>query len=112
MNRNGVARTGRPPMIVDTHAKICTALRPRTPAASPSAKKIAKSKELAEYVAEVLKYRRIESAARRATATARVTEPVIHSALLGVRQDCISLAAFFKVLFGVRIIGIAVRMKL
>ena len=41
-----------------------------------------------------------------------MTEAVIGRPLVGVGQDRISLAAFFEFFFRVRVVGVAIRMKL
>src|SRR6056297_467042 len=52
------------------------------------------------------------AAAAHATFKGRVAEPVVGSLFLRVFQDVIGLARFLELLFRVRIVGVAVGMKL
>ena len=90
-----------------------TALHPAAPAPASASKQVAKTEEVAENVAEILKDGRIEAYTTACRACdACMAEAVIHRALLAIGQDGISLAAFFEFLFGIRIVRIPIRMKL
>ena len=87
-------------------------MRPIAPATASAAKKIAKTKELAEYIAEVVEYGGIEACACTRSANARVTETVVHPPLLHIGENSIGLTTFLELLFRVRIVRIPVRMEL
>lgn len=95
-------------------AKVGTALRAiATAATTGSAENVAEAKKLAEDVAEVLEYGRIESRALRCRAAQpSVAEAVINRTFFGVGEYGVCLADFFEFLFGIRIVRIAVRMIL
>src|SRR4051794_22241630 len=81
--------------------------------AVPSAvtKDVAHVKELAEDVTQIGESRAVEPGSRGIADTC-MAEAVIHRPLLTVGEHGICLAALLKLLFGVRIIGIAVGMIL
>src|SRR5581483_9236395 len=82
------------------------------PSTATSAKDVAETEELAEDVVEILEDAGVKTPAGRRTAYSGVTEPVVHAALFGVGQNGVGLAAFFELLFRVRIVRIPVRMVL
>src|SRR5581483_5698439 len=91
--------------------QIGAALRARAAAAAP-AKQIAEAEELAEDVAEILKYSGIKARAGGWGTHSRMAEAVVQAALLAVCQDRIGFTGLLELLFGLRIIGIAVRVIL
>lgn len=96
----------------DVFPQIGATLRSSSSSRTSSAEEVAEPEEFAEDVAEILEDGGIESAARYTRANAGVAEAVVHLALLGVRQHSIGLAALLELFFGVRIVGVAVRMVL
>jgi hypothetical protein len=85
------------------------------PAAPPSAAACAEnvSEEFAKNVPKVLKHSRIESASRRESAShSGVTKAVIERSFLGVGEDGVGFAHFLKLLLGVGIVRVPVRMQL
>ena len=94
----------------DVLAQVRTALRPRAPARS-SAEQVAKTEEVAENLAEVLD-RGIEPRRSSNSTDPGMTETVVSGALVDVRQNGVGLAALFELFFRVRIVGIAVGVKL
>src|SRR5260370_40981602 len=71
------------------------------------------SEEFAKNVAEVLKHSRVESAARRESAThSGVTKAVIERSFLGVGEDGVRFAHLLELLLGVGIVRVPVRMQL
>ena len=89
-------------------AKIRAALYSAA-AASTTAEHIAKTKELAEDVAEILEHTGIESGALRSCAAEPgMSIAVVHGPFFGVGEDGVGFADFFEPLLRVRIIGIAV----
>src|SRR5207253_8232306 len=97
---------------IDIFAKVRAPLRPIAPATASAAKKIAKAKELAEYIAEVVEYGGIEACACTRPANARVTETVIHPPLLHIGENSIGLTTFLELLFRVRFVRFPFRMEL
>jgi hypothetical protein len=97
----------------DVLAQVSAALTAASTAGA-TAKNIAKSKKVAENVAEIVENCGIETrtASARTTAYSGVTEAVIERTFFVIGQDCIGLARLFELLFGIGIVGIAVRMKL
>ena len=85
----------------------------RTLAAGLPAEHIAKSKQVAEDVVEIVEHGGVESAVAAWTAgNSGVTEAVVARALLGVGENRIGFATFLEALFSARIIGVAIRMVL
>ena len=76
------------------------------------AKNVSETEEFAENIAEILEDTGIETASARGGSYPRMAKTVVHRALFAVRQDRVSLARFLELFFGVRIIRIAVGMKL
>src|SRR5579872_290333 len=95
-------------------AQIGSALHAIATAAAPapSAEHVAKSKELTEDVAEVLKDCRIKSRTLRRAAQTCVAIAVVNRSFFRVGEYRIGLADFLKLLFRVRIVRISVRMIL
>jgi hypothetical protein len=85
-----------------------------TAAAGSATKDFAESEKVPENIAEVVENCRIETRAARARSTAHtgVAEAVIKRAFFIVRQNGIGFATLFKFLLRIRIVRIAVRMKL
>lgn len=87
----------------------------RTSAASAPTKNVG-AEEAAEQIAqvEILEDGRIDSSTKPAACTAysSVPELVIALAFVLIHEDGIGFAAFLELLFGIRVIGIAVRMVL
>lgn len=97
----------------DVFAQVSPTLSTRAAAAAAaSAKDVAEAEELAEDVVEILENASVKAAASCRAAYTGMPEAVIHAALFGVGQDRIGLAALLKFFFGIRIVGIAVRMVL
>jgi hypothetical protein len=95
-------------------AKIGATLRAAATASSAAtAEDVAKTEKLAEYVAEVLEDRGVDASTLRAT-TAQPGVPiaVVDRSLFGVREDGVGFAYFFKFVFGIGVIRIAVGMVL
>ncbi len=98
----------------EVFAEIGAALHPAatTPAAA-TAEHVAEAEKFSEYVAEVLKDRRIETCTRaRAPAQSGVAVAIIDGALIGVGEHGIGFTDFLEFLFRIRIVGIAVWMEL
>ncbi len=94
----------------DILAQIGTALG--TAASSrTSTEKISEAEKVAEDFADILKNCGIESTPASA-AHRRMSEAVVGRALVGVRQNRVSLAALFEFFFRVGIVRVAIRMKL
>src|SRR5438309_2127662 len=94
-------------------SQIGAALHPAAPpsAAAPRAENV--SEEFAKNVPEVLNHSRVESAAGRESAThSGVTKAVIERSFLGVGADGVGFTHFLKLLLGVGIVRIPVRMQL
>src|SRR3984893_12123133 len=71
------------------------------------------SEEFAKNVAEVLKHSRVESTARRESAThSGMTKAVVERSFLGVGEDGVRFAHFLELLLGVGIVRVPVRMQL
>src|SRR6266567_6640080 len=96
----------------DIFAKIPAPLRASASPAAASSKDVAEAEELAENVVEILKNGAVEACTRSAPAYAGVAKAVVHASLLRVGEHGISLAGFLEFFFGVRIVGVAVRMVL
>jgi hypothetical protein len=94
----------------DIFPQIRTALGPAAPAGT-AAKKISEAEKVSEDLADILKDCRVESARPRA-AHGSMSKAVVRRPLVRIRQDSVGLAAFFEFFFRVRIIRIAIRMKL
>jgi len=94
----------------DVFSQVRTALGPSAPAAA-RAEEIAEAEEVAENLAEVLD-RGIEPRRSSNPAYTGVTEAVVGGTFIGIRQNGISFAALFELLFRVGIVGIAVGMEL
>ena len=94
----------------DVLTQIGTTLGAAAPARTP-AEEISEAEKVSEYLADILKDRGIESTRSR-TAHGSMSKAVVCRPLVRVRQDGVGFAAFFEFLFGVRIIRIAIRMKL
>lgn len=92
--------------------QIGAALRASAAVRTIAAKQIAESEKFTKDVAEILEDRCVESPPSCGRAYASVAEPVVHFALLGVREHGIGLAALLEFFFRVRIVRIAVRMEL
>ena len=93
-------------------AKIGATLHPAALAPAATAKRIAKTKELSEDVAEVLKYGGINSSTGCPSAKSRVSEAVVCGSLVRIGKHRVGLAHFLEFFFRVRIARIAVGMKL
>jgi hypothetical protein len=91
--------------------KIRAALHTAATASTASAD-IAESEELAENVTKVLDDRSIKASGLTTASQAGVAEAVVRCAFVGVGENGIGLADLFEFFFRVRIIGIAVGMKL
>ncbi len=94
----------------DVLTKIGTALGTAAPART-AAEEISETEKVSKDLADILKDRGIESTRSRA-AHGRMAKAVVRRPLVRVRQNGVGFAAFFEFLFGVRIIRIAIRMKL
>ena len=94
----------------DVLTKIGTTLGTASPAGT-AAEKISETEKVSENLADILKDRRIESTRPR-PAHGSMSKAVVRSPLVRVRQNRVGFAAFFEFLFCVRIIRIAIRMKL
>src|SRR5713226_9031716 len=95
--------------------KIGAALHPAATASSAAttAEDVAEAEQLSEDIAEVLKHRGIKARALpRTAAKSGMAIAVIDGALVRVGQHGIGFADFLEFIFRVRIVGIAVRMKL
>ncbi len=95
----------------DVLAQVGAALRPRAPART-SAEEIAEAKEVAENLTEVVKDAGIDARRPSNSAYAGVSEAVVGGSLVGIRQNRVGFAALFELVFRVRIVGIAIRVKL
>src|SRR5580704_16296799 len=89
-------------------AQIGTALCTRTAAPAAPAAHIAESEELAENFTEVLEGIGIKATARAATSDTCVPKAVVHRTLLGVDENGIRLGALLELLFGIRVVRIAI----
>ena len=94
----------------DVFSQVRTALGPCAPAAA-RAEEIAEAEEVAENLAEVLD-RGIEPRRSSNPAYTGMPKAVIGAAFVGIRQNGISFAALFELLFRVGIVGIAIRVEL
>jgi hypothetical protein len=93
--------------------QIGTALRTGlASAAAATAKKIAEAEKLAKDVVEVLENSGVESGWGRCSTYSGVAKAVVHAALFGVGENRVSLTAFLKLILGIRIVRIAVRVEL
>ena len=82
-------------------------------ATTTASEHVAEAKEFAEDVAEILEDRGIETASLPgAAAESGVAVAIIGGALVGVGEHGVSFADFLEFFFCVRIVGIAVGMKL
>jgi len=95
----------------DILTQISAALSTAAPART-SAENVAESEKVAKDVAEVLEDGGVKAAATANTSDARVAEAVVKSPLLAIRENRVGLAGFLEFFFRVRIIGVAIRMKL
>jgi hypothetical protein len=94
----------------DIFPQIGTTLGTAAPTGT-AAEKISEAKKVSEDLADILKDCRVESACS-CTAHRSMSKAVVRGPLVGVRQDRVGLAAFFEFFFRVRIIRIAIGMKL
>jgi hypothetical protein len=84
-----------------------------TSSAATTAEHVAEAKKFAEDVAEILEDRRIEAATLPCAASeSGMPVAVIGGALVGVGEHGVGFADFLESFFRVRIVGIAVRVKL
>jgi|HubBroStandDraft_5_1064220.scaffolds.fasta_scaffold09271_4 hypothetical protein len=95
----------------DVLAQVRTALGAGAPARSPS-EKIAKTEEVSENLAEVIKDGGIDASRPPYSTDARMTKPVIGGSLVRIRQNGVRFAALLEPVFRVGIVRIAVRVKL
>src|SRR5215469_5299145 len=93
----------------DVFAKIGAALCPRTAARSAATEQVAKAKELAENIVEILEHAGVKANPCACPTDPGMPEAVVEAALLRIGQHRVGLAAFLKFFFRVRIVGIAVR---
>src|SRR5579862_5579618 len=94
----------------DVFAKIGAALCTGA-AAGPSTKKVSEAEKVTEDFADILEDGWVEPSHASAIDSG-VSVTVVGSTLIGVSQDGVGFAALFKFLFRVRVVGVAVRMKL
>ena len=92
-------------------AQIFAALRPVAAAAGPAAEQIAESEEIAQNIAEVRERVGVE-ALRRRILQAGMAVAIVGGALLRVAQDAVGFGGLFELLFGIRVVRVAVRMIL
>jgi hypothetical protein len=93
--------------------QVGAALRAAAPSAA--AENVAEAKQVAEVAEDVFEAgerRRVESARADARADARVTEPIVGGALVGIRQHRVRLGRLLELLLGSLVAGIAVRVVL
>ena len=91
-------------------AEIGSALSSAAPP-SPLTEHVAKTKNVAENVTEILENRRIESCrTSRVAANARMTEAVIQRSLVAVGENRVRFRNFLELLFRVGIVRVAVGM--
>jgi hypothetical protein len=100
----------------DVFSQIGSPLRAAATAPSSTTttttKKVPKPEEVAKDIAEILEDAGIESGSRGGGADTSVTESVVQSTLLLIRQNGVRFAALFELLFRIRVIRIAVGMVL
>jgi len=94
----------------DIFSQIGTALG-TTASTRTAAEKVSETEKISEDFADILKNRRVKSA-RSSTAHGSMPEAVVSGTFVRIRQDGIGFAALFEPLFCIRVIGIAIRMKL
>src|SRR5215469_6239197 len=93
---------------VDVFAKIRAALCARTAARSTAAEQVTEPEELAENIAEILKYAGVKADARACTTDSCMSETVVQAALFRIRQYRVGFAALLESFFRVRVVGVAV----
>lgn len=94
-------------------AQIGAALHSATTASTSATEQIAETKEIAKYVAEILKNRGVKShTGTSASPQAGMTVAIVDRTLFRISEHRIRLTDFFELLLSVRIVGIAVRMIL
>jgi hypothetical protein len=96
---------------IDILAQIGAALGAGSTTRTSSAENVSESKEVAEDVTEILEDGGVKTNASSA-AYASVTEAIVQRTLFAVRENRVGLTGFFEFLFRVRIIRIAIGMKL
>src|SRR5215472_11244582 len=92
----------------DVFAKVCAALCARTAARAGAAEQVTEPEELAENIAEILKYGGVKADARACAPDSSMSEAIVQAALLRIRQDRVGFAAFLESFFRVWVVGIAV----
>jgi hypothetical protein len=95
----------------DVFPQIRTTLRPRASATTPT-EEITEAEEIAENLAEVVKDGGIDPRRSSHSSYTGVAEAVVGGPLIAIGQDGIGFAALFEPFLCVRVIGIAIRMKL